>query len=308
MPTIYATGTNTVANTGTSGNPYPAVNTSTGAYQFYNRTLLTEMEPKLVHLQFGDEYRMPENNGMIMNFRKLVQLDAKTDALTEGDPGDAQTLATTEVTVKLNQYGAYGEFTDLFDMANLDIGLTEKSEEFGRQGGLTIDHVVRSTLLSGITHTIEDASATLSSAQIRKAVRDLEKRKAERFDGYYIAIVSPDAIYDLQADDAWISAAKYQDTENVYTGEVGRLFGVRFVVTTEATETNSVKTIIIGRHCYGYTSWKGAHPRMIIKPAGSAGTADPLDQVSTVGWKMDGFGCAVLQPDYGVVITTALSA
>ena len=47
---------------------------------------------------------------------------------------------------------------------------------------------------------------------------------------------------------------------------------------------------------------------MIVKPAGSAGTADPLDQISTVGWKMDGFGVKMLQPEYAVRIECGFSA
>lgn len=47
---------------------------------------------------------------------------------------------------------------------------------------------------------------------------------------------------------------------------------------------------------------------MIVKPAGSAGTADPLDQISTVGWKMDGFGAKLLQPEYAVRIECGFSA
>ena len=40
----------------------------------------------------------------------------------------------------------------------------------------------------------------------------------------------------------------------------------------------------------------------------SAGTADPLDQISTVGWKMDGFGAKLLQPEYAVRIECGFSA
>ena len=42
-----------------------------GMQTYYNRELLRTFEPELVHLQFGDEHRMPENNGLIMNMRKL---------------------------------------------------------------------------------------------------------------------------------------------------------------------------------------------------------------------------------------------
>ena len=36
--------------------------------------------------------------------------------------------------------------------------------------------------------------------------------------------------------------------------------------------------------------------------AARMGTGDPLDQISTVGWKMDGFGVKLIQPEYAVRI------
>ena len=66
--------------------------------------------------------------------------------------------------------------------------------------------------------------------------------------------------------------------------------------------------IVLGKYAYGITSLKGSKPSVIVKPAGSAGTADPLDQISTVGWKMDGFGVKMLQPEYAVRIECGFSA
>jgi len=44
--------------------------------------------------------------------------------------------------------------------------------------------------------------------------------------------------------------------------------------------------MIIGKDAYGVCDVeKGATPQIIVKPAGSAGTADPLNQRSSVGWK-----------------------
>ena len=156
----------------------------------------------------------------------------------------------------------------------------------------------------------------LTSRELRRAVKMLKKNHAQTFGGYYIAIVGPDTMYDLQEDDAFIKVSQYQDKENIYTGEIGRLFGVRLVETTEAKvfggagaeKADVASVIVLGQYAYGITSLKGAKPRVIVKPAGSAGTADPLDQISTVGWKMDGFGVKMLQPEYAVRIECGFSA
>ena len=44
-------------------------------------------------------------------------------------------------------------------------------------------------------------------------------------------------------------------------------------------------TLIFGEGAYGVTEITGGGLQTIVKQKGSAGTADPLDQRSSVGWK-----------------------
>ena len=94
-----------------------------GMQTYYNRELLRTFEPELVHLQFGDEHRMPPNSGLVMNMRKIIPLEANTNALTEGEPGESVMLTETEVTVKLEQYGEYARCTDKLDLSHLDMNI-----------------------------------------------------------------------------------------------------------------------------------------------------------------------------------------
>ena len=311
--------TNENSNFTTSNGVSPSMQT------YYNRTLLQNFEPELVHLQFAEVYPMPRNHGMMMNMRKLVPLEAKTDALAEGSPGEGVMLSETAVNVQLRQYGDYGNFSDLFDYANIDYTLTKKVEMFANAGARSIDTVAREELATctnviyangKTSRSALTAQDKLTSVELRKAVKALKKNNAQRFDGYYIAIVGPDTIYDLQDDESFVRVSQYQDKEAIYKGEVGRLFGVRLIETTEAKifegagadGADVASIIVLGKYAYGVTSWKGAKPRVIIKAPGSAGTADPLDQISSVGWKMDGFGIKLLQPEYAVRIECGYSA
>ena len=296
-----------------------------GMQTYYNRELLRTFEPELVHLQFGDEHRMPENSGLVMNMRKIIPLEANTNALAEGEPGESVMLTETEVTVKLEQYGEYARCTDKLDLSHLDMNILRKTKLFGDAGARSIDAVVREELAT-CTNVIYANGKTsrnaltagdkLSTKELRKAVRKLKKAHAQTFGGYYIAIVGPETFYDLQDDETFVAVSRYQDKEAIYTGEIGRLFGCRIVETTEAKifegagadGADVASVIVLGQYAYGYTSFKGAKPRVIVKPAGSAGTADPLEQISTVGWKMDGFGVKLLQPEYAVRIECGYSA
>ena len=295
-----------MAYTNTDTNMTTSSALSAGMQTYYNRELLRTFEPNLVHLQFGDEHRMPPHSGLVMNMRKLIPLETNTKALSEGDPGESVMLAETEVTVQLQQYGEYARCTDKLDLTHLDMDIMRRTKLFGDAGARSIDAVVREELA-------KCANVIYAGG---KASKTLKKNHAQTFGGYYVAIIGPDTMYDLQEDEAFVKVSQYQDKENIYTGEVGRLFGVRLVETTEAKifegagadGADVASVIVLGQYAYGVTSLKGAKPRVIVKPAGSAGTADPLDQISTVGWKMDGFGAKLLQPEYAVRIECGFSA
>ena len=314
-----------MAYTNTDTNMTTSSALSAGMQTYYNRELLRTFEPNLVHLQFGDEHRMPPHSGLVMNMRKLIPLETNTKALSEGDPGESVMLAETEVTVQLQQYGEYARCTDKLDLTHLDMDIMRRTKLFGDAGARSIDAVVREELAKcanviyagGKASRAElTAADKLTSRELRKAVKTLKKNHAQTFGGYFVAIIGPDTMYDLQEDEAFVKVSQYQDKENIYTGEVGRLFGVRLVETTEAkvfegagaSGADVASVIVLGQYAYGVTSLKGAKPRVIVKPAGSAGTADPLDQISTVGWKMDGFGVKMLQPEYAVRIECGFSA
>lgn len=316
MPNTY---TNTNTNMTTSSGLTPGMQT------YYNRELLRVFEPNLVHLQFGENYRIPMNSGSTMNMRKQVPIAAKTTALEEGNPGEGKMLAEVAVTATIKQYGDYAVCSDWLDMVHLDENITSRVQRFGNAGARSVDALVRDELAT-CTNVIYaggkasraalTAADKLTSVELRKAVRTLKKNLAEKFNGYYIAIVGPDVVYDLQSDDAWVKVSEYQDKENIYTGEVGRLFGIRFVESTEAkifegagsSGADVASVIVLGKYAYGLTSLKGNTPHVIVKPAGSAGSTDPLDQISSVGWKLDGFGAKLLQPEFAVRIECGFSA
>ena len=313
------------AYTNTNTNMTTSTGLTPGMQTYYNRELLRTFEPNLVHLQFGENYRMPMNSGITMNMRKMIPVAAKTTALEEGNPGDGKMLAEVAVTTTIQQFGDFALCSDWLDMVHLDENITRRIQRFGDAGARSVDAMVRDELAT-CTNVIYAGGKTaraqltaadkLTSKELRKAVRTLKKNLAEKFNGYYVAIVGPDTVYDLQEDDAWVKVSEYQDKENIYTGEVGRLFGIRFVESTEAkifegagaSSADVASVIVLGRYAYGLTSLKGNKPRVVVKTAGSAGTADPLDQISSIGWKLDGFAAKLLQPEFAVRIECGFTA
>lgn len=65
-------------------------------------------------------------------------------------------------------------------------------------------------------------------------------------------------------------------------------------------------TLFVGQNAYGVTNINGGGLETILKQKGSAGTGDPLDQRSTVGWKATQTA-EILSPEFLVRVETTCS-
>ena len=98
-------------------------------------------------------------------------------------------------------------------------------------------------------------------------------------------------------------------------GEIGKIDEVRFVMTTNAKIKSSEGAGSIDVHCtmilaadyYGISRISGEAMKNIVKALGSAGTADPLEQRSTSGWKAT-FLTKRLNENFAVRIEHAVSS
>ena len=307
--------------------------------EFYDRTLLFRAVALFVHTKFGQVRDIPRNGGTnTIKFRRYGNLSAATTALSEGVTPAGNELSVTDITATVAQYGDFITVTDVVDYESKDPVLIEAAEILGDQMGDTIDQLTRDVLAAGTVVTyVGDTSRAgitttdlITATEVRKAVRTLKNAKARRVtrminastgiatepvSAAYIGIVHPDATYDLQDETGWVPVEKYSSTMKVMEGEVGKLNDVRFVETTNAKVFSGAgagaidvyATIIIGMDAYGITRISGEAVRNIIKPLGSAGSADPLDQRATSGWKIT-FVAKILNDSFMVRLEHAVSS
>ena len=278
---------------------------------FYDMTLIDEASPNLVHDQFGQKRPIPANGGKTIEFRKFAPLDKALTPLTEGVTPDGKSLEVNTVTATVSQYGDYITLSDVLELTAVDNVIVESLKLLGRQGGATLDTVVRNVLQSGTNVTYcpkfvngmetavtsranLDTTAQLTVDVVQQVVAKLRAQNAPTINGKYVAIIHPYVAYDLMRDPEWIDAHKYAQPVNLYEGEIGEIAGVRFVQTTEAKiYTGSgcpsglavFGTLFLGDGAYGTTEITGGGMQTIVKQKGSGGTSDPLDQRSSVGWK-----------------------
>lgn len=234
------------------------INTASSTYtnkEFFDKQLLVTAKTKLVHAKFGQKRSIPRNSGKRVEFRRYELFTPDTEALTleEGVTPEGQSLAQSHIEAEVKQYGAYVEVTDLLQTTAYDDVLGDSTELLGEQLGTVVEWVTRDAMNAGTNAQYAGgksnrlaltASDKLTVTEIRKAVRTLKKAKARMFTGaegdeksrkpHFVCICSPEATFDLQSDTLWQDASKYSGVEHIYDGEIGRLFGVVFVESTEA--------------------------------------------------------------------------
>ena len=103
----------------------------------------------------------------------------------------------------------------------------------------------------------------------------------------YFAIADTDLEDDLEGVAGFKSMANYAAQQGVDEAEWGSTGNVRWLTTTQGYVTGGVYSCpVIAKRAYGTVDINGGNAQAIIKGFGSAGTADPLNQRATVGWKM----------------------
>lgn len=292
---------------------------------FYDTALLKRCLPLLSFYEDAMKKRIPAGKGTSIEWRKFGSLTPATTPLTEGTTPAGQDLNITAINAKLDQYGDYVVVSDVLDMQAKDPVIAETSELLGEQAGLTVNRIIAEELSKGTNVRYAGnksnrdelvASDVLTGDMIKKVVRDLRKNNIPTFaDGYYHASISAEQAYDLMSDTAtggWIDVVKYAGAKKLLTGEIGEFGGVRFKVSSEIPKAKDGAVhmgIVYGKDAYGVPEIgaNAAKPKIIVKAKGSAGTEDPLDQRSSIGWK-NMFVCKRLN-ELGIVrVETGVSA
>ena len=268
---------------------------------FYDMRLIETAQAELVHDQFAQKRPIPKNGGKTIEFRQYASLPKALTPLTEGVTPDGSKLSVTAIEATVAQYGNYVTLSDMLDLTAIDNNVVEATKAIGRQAGLTLDTITRNVLQSCpnvwyapkgdgtavSSRTGLDNTCKLNVKTVKRVAAWLKAKNAPKIDGSYVAIIHPYAAFDLMEDPEWKYPHQYQDTTNLYEGEIGKIGGVRFVETSEALILTGgiFSTLFIADGAYGVTEITGGGLETIIKQLGSSGVADALNQRSSVGWK-----------------------
>lgn len=295
--TFFATGENTTTdiNATTTDTLTPEMKT------YYDKLLIKLTGPALVHDQFAQKRNIPKNGGKKIEFRKFDPLPKALTPLTEGVTPKGKKMSVTDITAEVSQYGDYILLSDVIQMTSIDPIVVEATEEIAEQAGKTLDTVTREVINAGTNvqyaggaaaRSAITAANVLNVMEVMKAVTTLKGQNAKPVGDSFVAVLHPYVALDLMRDEEYKEMFKYTNAKPMYEGEIGKFSNVRFVESTEAKIWNLAgdgvsvfSTLVIGKNAYGTTEIEGGGLQHIVKPLGSSGAADPLNQRSTVGWK-----------------------
>jgi N4-gp56 family major capsid protein len=237
--------------------------------------------------------------GSTVVLQRYVDLSAATTALTETTDPDAVAMSTpTSVTITLNEYGNSVLVTralELFSLADVDPAI---ANIIAFNLADSIDSVAMTTLrggsnviYSGSTATSTatvTAAATLSSANVRKAVAKLRANKAvARKGSMYWAGIHPEVSHDLRAETGaggWRLPHEYNSNENIWAGEIGAYEGAYFVesprlysATDGSSSAKVYRTILCGQQALAEAV--AEEPHVVI-----GNVTDRLMRFRPMGW------------------------
>lgn len=297
---LFAEPNTNVTTANTTGNDL-----SSTMKTFYDTSLLENSRSENYFNQFGKKQQLPKNGGNKVEWRKFETFDKALTPLTEGVTPDGNKVNMTKIEGAIAQYGDYTTISDRLELEAVDPIILGVTEEHGAQAGETLDTITRNEVITGTQviygggktsrNTITSADK-VTPALINQAVTLLKKMRAPQVEGGgYIAIIHPSCSYDLRESTEWLDVHKYAQPQEIYNGEIGKLHNVRFIESADQKvwtykDTNEKNVAvyaitIFGRDAYGIIDPSAESLEVIVKQRGSSGTADPLDQRSTVGWK-----------------------
>lgn len=313
--------------------------TSTGGVaaiknRYYDELFLKVAEANLVHKQLGQLNRKVDagQGGYgtgVLYWTRFVNLPTITSSATgEGVATSAIVISAINVTGSTVQLDNAVSYSDL--LAYVSIGDFKKAamERLAYNAGVSVDGYIRDAISnSGTIMNVNGAAhfssipttGTMTIGNVRKAVRSLRRNDTMPLaDGSFVAVVHPDVAYDLEGDTTtggWITTNTYVNTDKILNGEIGKLYGVRFLETSNGHTIAGSSTYVgsatiyttsfFGKDAFGVSELQNL--QTFIKDFGSSGTADPTNKIATLGWKCT-FGANMLNSNFYVNMRSLVSS
>lgn len=290
---------------------------------YYEKVFLARAEYELIAKEGGQIRSHPQNEGRSVNFTRYTPLTINTTPLAEGSNPSLSNITASTVTMTLSEYGQSVQVSKFLSLVSIDKGMAEKVELVGQNMGESLNRLVLNELANGTSAFANGkntstyaASDTFAASMIRGITRTLELNKAMPYkDGYFMGKATPQSKYQLLGDSTWVNAKTYSDVKDLYKGEMGELFQVRWLLNKDALSSvgaasqasviAAFQTYIHGQNAFGVYDLDGDKPRLYILPNIVDGSS-PAGRISKISWA-GSYACKILNSDWIVVARTPTS-
>jgi N4-gp56 family major capsid protein len=308
---------------------YNAVTTVDKAseYRIYFSNKLLEHQINTLQL-YEPAYKasIPKGQGSktIRMFRAPPADITQVITLTEGTPpsNTPYKLIFEFITRTLQQYGGYAQVSDIVDETEFLNTGEALMEKFGEEAALWCDTLIQQACINGTTeeptkfqrryagtatsfttlNALTPQQGRFSTADLMSVCTEMRLNKAKEYDdNCFIAVVSPEQEGDLVAEQgsAWTYASAFQKPDQVWKGEIGRLFGIKVLRTTNACYQNTtggegvntaggniIAALVFGKDAFAVPDLEGENPpKPKVNTITEADSANPFNQFFTYAWK-----------------------
>ena len=246
----------------------------------WSKEILFQAMPVLRFEQFAvKKTELGVMPGLTVNFMRYTNLGVDQDAgatLTEGTRMEPTALSASQIQITVSERGQAISVTELLLNASFDDVMASSSRLLGRHMAQSMDIEARNTLYkagipfgggsavapsltfgrtkqSGDRTTVSPydggtigtvtAPGYLSPTTIKDAVETLAAENIPRLGDTYVCFVHPSQSRSLRDWPEFIEVTKYAAPGNFMLGEIGRLYDVVFIETTQVTQGLGATTL-----------------------------------------------------------------
>lgn len=270
--------------------------------EYYKTQALENARPKKVFAQLGMQQPLPNHNGTTVEWRKANKF-GDVGRLIEGVIPKGKKFGYSSIHAEIYPYGDYAAFSDWLDAHAIDPVKTDMSREMMASGYNSLEKLIRNEMLTGtnvfyapkadgtevLSRKDLDGTCKMTPDLVARVATYLAACDAPEINGdKAVCIVHPLVAHDLMRNEEWIDVHKYANPEAIYNGEIGKLYGVRFL------QTNNAK-VFKARNLAGETANLAVNgavtdSNVLSFDGGKVGNGDLVGRAVTIG----GVACIIM--------------
>jgi N4-gp56 family major capsid protein len=230
----------------------------------YSADLEMTATPMLIFDQFTESKNdFKADHGQTVIWTIYRQLAPSIAALSETVDVDGAQIQDFQVTFSVAEHGFAIGTTEKLNLLSYHGPISNiVNNLLAPQMASTVDILARNAFWAGAptTYANQTSRSALTSSDVatidivKREVFKLMSNRVRPAGADYICVAHPAVIYDLREDSLWENAGVYSDPGRLVTGEVGRIYGVRFVESQHARLANAgaqaAQTTLTGAHAF----------------------------------------------------------